>query len=250
MINTVDQYAWSFGEDVLDITREALKLRYRLLPYIYSAFVKHNLTGEPIQRPLIFDYQADPNVRDLDTEYLFGRDLLVAPVLEAGLEAREVYLPAGEWFDFYSDVSLSAGNGTEGEIITVELTSENIPVFVRAGAILPMWAEAPKSARQHYPSVLELHAYVPSNDGTWHSFLQEDDGLTFAANIEGFVRTELTLTRAGNTVTITGSVSGAGFAAHARTTLRIVLHGINTDAATGVIELENSGQAFEVEVQL
>jgi len=95
-----------------------------------------------------------------------------------------------------------------------------------------------------------LHAYVPSSDGTLSSFLQEDDGLTFAANAEAFVRTELSLTRTGDLLTIAGSTSGAGFAAFARTTLRIVLHGMNTDAAPGVIELENSGQNFEVEVQL
>ena len=252
VINTIDQYVWSFGQEVLDIAREALKLRYRLLPYIYSAFVKNNLTGEPIQRPLIFDYQGDPNVRDLDTQYLFGRDLLVAPVLEAGLEAREVYLPAGEWFDLFTDERIVAGDGSavEGETIHVELSSESIPVFVRAGAIVPMWAEAPKSAREHYPAVLELHAYVPSSDGTFSSFLQEDDGLTFAANAEAFVRTELTLTRSGDALTIAGVAIGSGFAAFKRTTLRIVLHGLATDAAPGVIELENSGQSFEVEVRL
>jgi alpha-glucosidase len=173
-------------------------------------------------------------------------------VLEAELDAREVYLPAGEWFDFYSDELVLAGNGTDGsgETITVDLNSESIPLFVRAGAIVPMWAEAPKSAREHDPEVLELHAYVPSADGTFSSFLQEDDGMTFAANLNEYVRTELTLTRSGDTVTVIGAASGAGFADHARTTLRIVLHGINTDAAPGVIELENSGQSFEVEVQL
>jgi alpha-glucosidase len=252
VINTIDQYAWSFGSEVLDIAREALKLRYRLLPYIYSAFVKNNLAGEPIQRPLIFDYQDDPNVRNLDTEYLFGRDLLVAPVLEAGLEAREVYLPAGEWFDFHTDELITAGNGSAnaGETIVVELSSENIPVFVRAGAIVPMWAEAPKSAREYYPSLLELHAYVPSADGTFRSFLQEDDGLTFGANAGAFIRTELTLTRSGNALTIAGTSTGAGFAAFARTTLRVILHGLNEDDAPGVIELENGGASFEVAVQL
>jgi alpha-glucosidase len=252
VINTIDQYAWSFGAEVLDIAREALKLRYRLFPYIYSAFVKNNLTGEPIQRPLIFDYQDDPNVRNLDTEYLFGRDLLVAPVLEAGLEAREVYLPSGEWFDFHTDELITAGDGSanDGETIVVELSSENIPVFVRAGAIVPMWAEAPKSAREHYPNVLELHAYVPTGDGTFRSFLQEDDGLTFGANAGAFIRTELTLTRTGNALTIAGASTGAGFAAFARNTLRVVLHGINEDDAPGVIELENSGASFEVAVQL
>ena len=250
VINTINQYVWSFGDEVLAIAREALKLRYRLLPYIYSAFVKHNLTGEPIQRPLIFDYQHDANVRDLDTQYLFGRDLLVAPVLEADLDAREVYLPAGEWFDLHTDELITAGNGTEGETITVELSSESIPVFVRAGAIVPMWAEAPKSAREHYPTVLELHAYVPSADGSWQSMVQEDDGLTFAANVDGFVRNDLTLTRDGSTLKISGHATGVGFAEFARTTLRIVLHGLSSDAAPGVIELENRGESFEVEVQL
>jgi alpha-glucosidase len=113
-----------------------------------------------------------------------------------------------------------------------------------------MWAEAPKSAREHYPTALELHAYVPSADGTWHSFLQEDDGLTFAANVDGFVRTELTLTRHGDLLTIAGSTSGVGFAAHARTTLQIVLHGLGDESASGVIELENSCESFEISVQL
>ena len=246
VINTIDQYVWSFGEDVLDIAREALKLRYRLLPYIYTAFVKHNETGEPIQRPLIFDYQADANVRNIDTQYLFGRDLLVAPVLEAELDAREVYLPAGEWFDLHSDEQIVS----PGETITVELSAENIPVFVRAGAIVPMWAEAPKSARGYQPELLELHAYVPSADGSWQSMVQEDDGLTFAANTDGYVRTALTLTRDGDKLTIAGHRSGVGFAEFKRNSLRIVLHGLNADDAPGFIELENRGENFEVEVQL
>ena len=92
-IGNVDQYAWSWGDVVQAIVREALRLRYRLMPYIYAAFLAASETGAPVQRPLVFDHQDDPMVRDLDDEYLFGRDLLVAPVLEPGQTSRQVYLP-------------------------------------------------------------------------------------------------------------------------------------------------------------
>ena len=93
MIGNVDQYAWAWGDAVLDHVREAIELRYRLLPYIYAAFIRASETGEPVQRPLVFDHQYDAAVRDIDDQYLFGRDLLVAPGHEPGMTARQVYLP-------------------------------------------------------------------------------------------------------------------------------------------------------------
>ena len=78
------------------------RLRYRLLPYLYAAFVRAAETGAPVQRPLVFDHQHDPAVRDIDDEYLLGPDLLVAPVLEPGQTARQVYLPAGDWYDWHT----------------------------------------------------------------------------------------------------------------------------------------------------
>ena len=79
-----DQYPWSFGPEVLAIAREAVRLRYRLMPYIHAAFEHAVATGEPVQRPLVLDHQDDPAAVAADDEYLFGRDLLVAPVFEAG----------------------------------------------------------------------------------------------------------------------------------------------------------------------
>ena len=96
MIGNVDQYAWAWGGAVLDLAREALQLRYRLLPYLYAAFIRASETGEPVQRPLVFDHQDDDTVRDIDDQYLLGRDLLVAPVTEPGMTARQVYLPRGD----------------------------------------------------------------------------------------------------------------------------------------------------------
>ena len=82
--------------------RDAIQLRYRLMPYIYAAFVTASETGAPVQRPLVFDHQYDPPVRDLDDEYLFGPDLLVAPVLKPGRPRSQVYLPDGDWYDWHT----------------------------------------------------------------------------------------------------------------------------------------------------
>ena len=79
-IGNVDQYAWSWGEVVQELVRAAIRLRYRLMPYLYASFLHAAETGAPIQRPLVFDYQYDPTVRDIDDQYLLGPDLLVAPV--------------------------------------------------------------------------------------------------------------------------------------------------------------------------
>ena len=101
-IGNVDQYAWAFGDVIGDHVRAAIKLRYRLLPYLYACFLTAAETGAPVQRPLVFDYQYDGTVRDLDDQYLLGPDLLVAPVVKPGMTARQVYLPAGDWYDWHS----------------------------------------------------------------------------------------------------------------------------------------------------
>ena len=87
---------------MLELVREAIRLRYRLLPYLYAAFLHAAETGAPVQRPLVFDHQYDAAVRDLDDEYLLGPDLLVAPVFAAGQTARQVYLPEGDWYDWHT----------------------------------------------------------------------------------------------------------------------------------------------------
>ncbi len=112
-IGNADQYAWTWGETIEDLVRAAIELRYRLLPYVYAAFLTASETGAPVQRPLVFDHQDDPAVRDIDDQYLFGPDLLVAPVVEAGMTARQVYLPAGAWYDWHGGEAI-AGAAVRG----------------------------------------------------------------------------------------------------------------------------------------
>src|SRR5215217_4159534 len=111
-IGNVDQYAWAFGDVLQDLVRRALELRYQLLPYLYATFLRASETGAPVQRPLVFDYQYDATVRDIDDEYLLGPDLLIAPVLAPGVTARQVYLPAGSWYDWHTGELLQGNQFT------------------------------------------------------------------------------------------------------------------------------------------
>ncbi|MEE6295146.1 TIM-barrel domain-containing protein [Georgenia wangjunii] len=255
MAGTVDQYAWAFGEAVEDLVRSAITLRYRLMPYIYAAFLRAAESGAPVQRPLVFDHQYDAAVRDVDDEYLFGPDLLVAPVVEAGMTARQVYLPAGTWFDWHTGERL-----TGGRFVTAATPMDRIPLYARGGAVIPMWERAPASTDGYHPDVVELHLFVPAEDGTRTSFLQEDDGLTHAAAAGARYRTTFEVTRAGSRLTVRAGVTGDGFAEHAREAFRLVVHGAAVDGVDvdgvatavedGSVLIPSSGSDFTVELDV
>jgi alpha-glucosidase len=251
-IGNVDQYAWTWGDAVTDLVRDAIRLRYRLLPYLYAAFLHASETGAPVQRPLVFDHQYDPAVRDLDDEYLLGADLLVAPVFVAGATARHVYLPAGGWYEWHTDEPVRGRRW-----VLVQTPMDRIPIYARAGAVIPMWPEAPVSTAGHHPAAIELHLFVPDADGTQRSFLQEDDGLTFAALEGARYRTAFEVTRRGGRVTLRADVEGDGYPEFAREELRLVVHGAapaavrvdgrDVEARDGRVAIANAGTAFAVE---
>jgi len=217
-VGRIEQYPWSFGDEVHALAREAVRLRYRLLPYIYSAFVRASQTGEPVQRPLVLDHQDDPAVVDLDDQYLFGRDLLVAPVYEEGATSRTVYLPEGHWYDWHTG-QLHEGRRT----ITVDAPLERIPIFARAGAAIPMWEQAPASTDGYAPETVELHVFEPVVDGRWESTLVEDDGLTTGDGVPQLVTT-VTVTRAGGQTSVDHETTGEAHPGHRRTSFREVRH--------------------------
>jgi alpha-glucosidase len=225
-IGNVDQYAWAFGDVIQDEVRIAIKLRYRLLPYLYACFLEASETGAPVQRPLVFDHQYDATVRDIDDQYLLGRDVLVAPVVGPGVTARQVYLPSGDWYDWHTGELVG---GRRFEIVTTPL--DRIPIYARGGAVIPMWPEAPESTSDYHPAIVELHLFVPAFDGVYHSMLQEDDGLTFAAQQGARYRTMFTVTRAGSLLTVDADVTGDGFPEFARERFVLVLHGAAPETA-------------------
>lgn len=265
VIDTVDQYAWSFGTAIEDLIRAAIELRYRLLPYIYTSFLRSTETGEPVQRPLIFDYQRDLGVRDLDDQYLFGPDLLVAPVIEPGTTSRPVYLPAGEWYEWHGDNSGEDERIAGGSFVVADTPMDRIPLYARAGAVLPMWPEAPASTSGYHPELIELHVFVPGSDLSCESRLVEDDGLTLDEGGSQSYRTELTLRRSGHRLQLSGRVVGLGFPEFRRRAFRVVLHGaasvaaeldgaaldgVALDGAGRYVTFANAGADFELWLEL
>jgi alpha-glucosidase len=251
-LGSVDQYAWAWGDVVLGLVRDAIRLRYRLLPYIYAAFLRASETGAPVQRPLVFDDQYDPVVRDMDDEYLFGPDLLIAPVFEAGQTARQVYLPAGDWYDWHT------GELVGGSRYTLTATPmDRIPIYARGGAVIPMWPEAPPSTAGYHPTAIELHLFVPGADGTRDSLLQEDDGLTTSALDGARYRTTFQVTRRGNAVAVRAEVEGDGYPEFARAAFHLVIHptappmvrldGEEVTPRDGRFAIPNAGVGFTAE---
>ena len=127
---------WQFGARALTIVRDFIKLRYRLIPYIYSCAHEASETGLPVLRGLPIAYPDDPNVYDKDLEFMLGPWFLVAPAFDRS-EARNAYIPGGTWFNYWN------GARVEGpRTLRVDLPMETVPLFVREGAIIPMAAHS------------------------------------------------------------------------------------------------------------
>jgi len=129
--HTAPREPWAYGEPALSIFRRYAQLRYRLLPYLYAA-ARRVPDGIPLARPLVYDWPSDPTTYHVDDEYLLGPDLLVAPMFKPR-GSRDVYLPAGGWYDYWTDRRLDGP-----QWIRYEAELETIPLFVRAGAVLPV----------------------------------------------------------------------------------------------------------------
>lgn len=155
-----------------DICRKYLDLRYQLMPYTYSVVYQSHETNLPITRPLWLHYPDDAASVSRSDEYLWGRDMLLAPVVQKGATQRTLYLPPGQWHDFWTHEKLEGGK----EIArAVDLAT--LPIYVRAGAILPLGPKENYTAEKPNNS-LTLQIY-PGADGQFA--MTEDDGLTFSA---------------------------------------------------------------------
>jgi alpha-glucosidase/alpha-D-xyloside xylohydrolase len=152
------------------ICRKYLELRYRLMPYLYSAVRECCQTGMPIIRALWLHYPDDSAAVARGDEYLWGRDILVAPVTEKGATSRKLYLPRGYWYDFWTEEGIEGGREIERP---VDLTTT--PLYVRAGAIVPL-GPSKQYTNEKVEAPLTLQIY-PGADGSF--LLYEDDGVSF-----------------------------------------------------------------------
>ena len=195
VIDGYDQEPWRFGNYYEDIIRKYLKLRYRLLPFLYTALEEAHRTGLPLFRPLLLNYQQDYNTLNLDDEFMIGEDLLVAPVLKPDVTSRMVYLPAGVWVDYWT------GERYSGEqMIRAEAPLEVVPMFVRSGAIIPMGPEMNYVGEKRVdPLTFEIYADEKRGAAT---VLYEDDGTSPAYQRGVFRRTGVRVTQAGRSYQI------------------------------------------------
>lgn len=158
------------NSQVEPICRKYLELRYRLLPYLYSAVREGTKTGMPVMRSLWLHYPDDPSAVARADEYLWGRDILVAPVVEKGASERKLYLPRGAWHDFWTGERLEGGRE-----ITRKVDLETIPLYVRAGAVVPM-GPVKQYTGEKVDEPLTMQVYPGANGGF---LLYEDAGNGF-----------------------------------------------------------------------
>jgi alpha-D-xyloside xylohydrolase len=164
-LNNAGQFAESWKE-VEAICKRLIEVRMQLVPYLYSAFVRYHETGVPPFRATVIDYPDDPKTWALDSQYLMGESMLVAPVL-AGEHERRVYLPQGEWFDFWTGTQFAGGRS-----IVVPVPLDRIPVFVKSGTLLPL---ARPTLHTADPNSFELSMRAYGTEDV-ECVLHEDDG--------------------------------------------------------------------------
>jgi alpha-glucosidase len=163
-LGSAPQEPWAFGEPYESICRRWIELRYRLLPYLYTAAWQAAQSGLPMMRPLSLAFPHDRRTHSLDDQFLVGDALLAAPVGFPGQRARPVYLPGEAWYDFWTG---ERHTGT----VTAKAPLDRIPLYSRAGAVLPM-GPVLQHTGQWPPEALALHVYA----GNGESWLYEDDG--------------------------------------------------------------------------
>jgi alpha-D-xyloside xylohydrolase len=178
---TTSRLPWDFPADAERLATEALRMRYRLMPYLYSAAVRAARTGEPMMRALLVDDPDDPAAWTAELEYRLGTDLLVAPMIDPS-GRRHVYLPAGEWVDYWTGLVVEGGRH-----LRVHQPLERVPLFVRRDALIPVTGPADTVGAEPFADL----TIVSWGGGAGRTVIHDVDG-----------DTEVTATRDGDTLRI------------------------------------------------
>jgi alpha-glucosidase/alpha-D-xyloside xylohydrolase len=167
---------WSYGQQAEPILAKYLRLRYQLLPYTYSVAWHSYQTGAPYMRALFMDFPGDPKAANIPDEYMYGPAVLVAPVTDQGVASRSVYLPGGtDWYNFWTSERLPGG-----QTIEVAAPIDTIPLFVRAGSILPLGSQIGSAQQKQEIAAVRIY---PGANGDFT--LYQDDGSTYTYEKSG-----------------------------------------------------------------
>ena len=183
---TPEQEPWSYGPQWEALNRRAIELRYELLPTIYNIMRDSSATGLPAMRPLMIEYPDDPATHGMDDQYMFGSDILVAPVLREAVTTRSVHLPRGTWFDYWTGRPYEGGRSH-----TLPVTMASLPIFIRGGAFL-FRQPVVQHTGQMRGQPLTIEVYPADRSEGW---LYEDDGRSLAYEKGASVRRRVTQVR-------------------------------------------------------
>lgn len=168
--DSIRQEPWAFGEKTMLIVKKYIELRYRFLPYIYTLFYQSEQTGLPVVRPLVMEYPDDKNTFHCCDEFLLGSQVLIAPILRPGQTHRSVYLPAGIWYDFWTEEKYIGG-----QYYLIEADLDTLPIFVKGGTILPLGSVVKNTKEKQEIELLIYHSEKEKMIG----YLYEDDGYSY-----------------------------------------------------------------------
>ncbi len=168
------QEPWLFDEQTLEIYRKYVKLHYKFMPYLYDLCYEESLTGTPIMRPLIMEFEDDENTLNCNDEYMVGQNILVAPVTEQGATIRAVYLPAGTWVDYHT------GKRIHGkQYILCDAPIDICPIFIKAGSIIPTFPDIENITASSVQNLI-LEFYTDGTSDTVSYTHYQDNGTDFA----------------------------------------------------------------------
>jgi len=193
-LGTRHQEPWAFGEPYESVCRKMIKLRQRLLPYLYTLFEACHRTGAPILRPLLFEYPEDETTYTADDEFLLGDALLVAPITRPGVEHRHVYLPEDTWFHYWS------GERFDGPVHILAHAPLGEPaLYVKANKAIPM---GPDASHTDEKPLDPLTLLVYPARGTGESTIYEDSGDGFGYEQGEYARRKVSCETSGDRITV------------------------------------------------
>ena len=184
---------WNYGEEATRIFKLYDEFRYQLIPYLYSTAYQNHNTGKPLMRALVLDNQDDANTYEITDQYLLGESMMVCPVVDKGAKTRVVYLPEGEWTNYWTKEVFQGK-----QHISVLCPIDQIPIFIKGGAIIPM-QESQNYVGEKEIANIDLHLY-PKGKSAFT--LYADDGKTLGYKDGEFATTQINLEASNDIISV------------------------------------------------
>ena len=216
-LNTKSAEPWTFGEDVTEISRNYISLRYKLMPYLYSTFYEATQNGLPVVRSLAIENTFDKNIYNpaFQNQFTLGRSILVVPV-ESNKNFAKIYFPKGKWYDLYNDATEEGGKEK-----IIELRLEKLPVYVKESSIIPMQTLVQSTIIQPADTLM-IHVYKGSESNTYVYY--EDDGKSFENEKGAFYKRNIIYNGAGDQLVFERA---EGLSTSKFNNIALILHGFD-----------------------